>query len=84
MAVRQGRRTLRAVTNPMTVNAWRQASMAWANSARGNVELYLGPSPSEKSIWNQLELPALKANPAVTSITVLDRTTGQRTVLFSR
>ena len=66
------------------VDAWRQASAAFAAGASGNVRVLQGEALRVDSIWATAEFPALKANPAVTSITAIDYSTGAEILLWSR
>jgi hypothetical protein len=70
-------------SNAASVAAWRGASESFARGASGNVRVVLGNS-SPESIWNTVELPALQANTAVTSITAVDPATGSTSLLWSR
>jgi hypothetical protein len=70
-------------SNAASVAAWRAASESFARGASGNVRVVLGNS-SPESIWNTVELPALQANKAVTSITAVDPATGSTSLLWSR
>jgi hypothetical protein len=70
--------------NPESVAAWTNASIDMATRASGDVRVLLGDSVSPTSIWSQYELPFLKANPNVRSITALDPVTGSEVVLWVR
>jgi len=54
--------------NPAPVQAWQDASRAYAEGASGTVHAVIGDSLRPGSIWETIELPALKANPNVTQI----------------
>lgn len=69
--------------NAASVAAWRSASQSFARGASGDVRVLLGNSRID-SIWNEVELPALKLNPAVNSITRINPTTGDSTLIWSR
>lgn len=70
-------------SNAASVAAWRGASELFARGASGNVRVLLGNSGPD-SIWNTVELPALKANSAVTSITAVDPATGSTSLIWAR
>jgi hypothetical protein len=68
-------------SNPATVDAWYEASRAFADGAGGTVHVVpLRPG----NIWETVELPALKANDKVTKIIKINPDTGAETILFSR
>lgn len=70
--------------NPIVVAAWENASRSFALGAKGDVTAVIGQTLRPGSVWEVVELPALKANPNVTSITVIDPFSGLRTVIFKR
>jgi len=70
--------------NPVSVQAWKDASKALADGASGNVKVILGDSVSPSGIWNTIELPALKANTKVSKVIAVDIKTGRETILFKR
>lgn len=70
--------------NPAVVSAWRNASREVAASASGNVRVLQADAVRINSVWAQVEFPALKANPNVTSITSIDPRTGAEVLLWSR
>lgn len=69
--------------DPATAVVWSTASGSFARGASGHVRVLLGDS-SPGSIWNTVELPALRANPLVTSITAIDPVTGATRILWRR
>jgi filamentous hemagglutinin len=71
-------------SNPDVVNAWRQASAAFARGAQGNVTVLQETGVRVNSVWAEVEYPALTANPNVTSITGVNPVTGDSTLLWSR
>lgn len=70
--------------NPAVVAAWRAASKEFAAGARGNVRVLHSEAVRLKSVWKEVEFPALKANPNVTSVTAVDPVTGVEALLWSR
>ena len=54
--------------NPVSVQAWQDASRAFAGNAQGTVRAVIGDSLRPGNVWETVELPALKANPNVTQI----------------
>ncbi len=96
-AAMQGRTTLeqfvraRGATLPAynpadtaSVQAWRDASLMFAQNARGSVLAVVGESVRPESVWATIELPALKANPNVTQIIRIDPFTGASSVIFTK
>jgi hypothetical protein len=71
-------------SNVASVAAWRSASREFAAGARGNVRVLQDDAVRVRSIWAQVEYPALTANPRVTSITAVNPRTGVTKVLWSR
>jgi len=71
-------------SNPSVVAAWQNASRNFAVGASGDVKAVIGSTLRPGSVWETVELPALKANPNVTSITTIDPSTGVKTVIFKR
>ncbi|EQA43152.1 intein C-terminal splicing domain protein [Leptospira broomii serovar Hurstbridge str. 5399] len=70
--------------NPAAIEAWRQASKKFAEGASGNVRVIQGDAVRTKSIWTEVEFPALKTNPKVNSIIAVHPDTGFETVLWTR
>ncbi len=71
-------------SNPVVVQAWENASRIYAESASGSVKAVIGQNLRPNSVWEKVELPALKANPFVTDITIIDPATGLKTTIFKR
>ena len=63
---------------------WTAASRSFAQNATGDVRVLLGDNVNPGGIWAQTELPALKLNPNVRSITVVNPTTGEQNVIWRR
>lgn len=70
--------------NPAAVSAWRSASADFAAGARGNVRVLQADAVRINSVWAEVEFPALRSNPNVTSITAVNPSTGAETILWSR
>jgi len=70
--------------NPSSLRAWQEASRRYAASASGEVRAVVGESLRPGSVWEEVELPALKKNPDVTRVTVIDPATGAERVIFER
>jgi hypothetical protein len=71
-----------SLSDPASVQAWRDASRAFAQNASGSVMAVVGEGVRPDSIWLTVELPALRANPNVTYIIRIDPLTGAKSVLF--
>jgi hypothetical protein len=71
-------------TNPASLQAWEEASRQYAAGASGEVRAVIGKSLRPGSVWETIELKALKANPRVTKIIEIDPATGAETVVVSR
>ena len=71
-------------SNPSVVSAWRTASADFAAGARGTVRVLQDDAVRVNSVRAEVEFPALKANPNVTSIRGVDPRTGGETVLWGR
>ncbi len=64
------------------VQAWKNASLKFAQGAAGDVKAVIGKNMRPGNVWDTVELPALKANPNVRSITVVDPLSNVETVVF--
>jgi hypothetical protein len=70
--------------DPASVKAWQEISAEYAKGASGHVRAVVGEKLRPGSIWVTRELPALKANPAVSQITEIDPLTKVPTTIFTR
>jgi len=70
--------------NPTSVAAWRNAAQKFAAGAKGNVRVLQGNVVRVKSVWAEVEFPALKANTQVKSIIGINPETGKEVLLWSR
>ena len=71
-------------SNPSVVAAWKDVSRKFAAGASGDVKAVIGSTLRPGSVWETVELPALKENARVTSVTTVDPITGVETVIFKR
>jgi hypothetical protein len=71
-------------SNPASVQAWEDASKAFASGASGDVRAVVGSNVRPGSIWQKVELPALQDNPNVTKIIGVDPVTKAETVLWAK
>ena len=65
-------------------SSWEDASRVYAQQASGDVRVIASPPLRKGNIFENVELPALKENPDVTSVTMIDPKTGKKTELFRR
>jgi RHS repeat-associated protein len=84
MAARGGKLPPWDASNLASVAAWRNASTEFAAGARGNVRVLQADKVRLNSVWAEVEYPALKANPNVSSITAVNPETGEQILLWSR
>jgi hypothetical protein len=70
--------------DPAVKKAWQDISAEYAKEASGEVRVVLGDTLRPGNIWETRELPALKANSAVTKITAIDPKTLAETIIFTR
>lgn len=70
--------------DPNAVSAWRQASQEFAQGASGDVRVLQGDAIRTKSVWAEVEYPALINNPNVSSIRAVNTKTGSEVLLWSR
>lgn len=71
-------------TNPDAMKVWADISREYAEGVSGEVRAVIGKNIRPNSIWREQELPALRRNPAVTRIVMIDPATMVETVIFSR
>ncbi|MCX2681993.1 hypothetical protein OOZ15_18725 [Galbibacter sp. EGI 63066] len=64
--------------------AWKEVSKLYANEAVGDVRAVIGKDLRPGSVWETVELPALKANKNVTRIFTIDPVTLKETLIFKR
>jgi hypothetical protein len=70
--------------DPATSGAWKRASLLYARGASGEVRVVLGEDVRTRSVWETIELPALRENPRVTKVTAIDPATGAQRVIYQR
>lgn len=70
------------VNDPSSVQAWANASRAYAEQASGTVYAVVGKSLRAGNVWENVELPALEANSNVTRIVTIDPLTHAETVIY--
>lgn len=68
--------------DPASIKAWEDISEEYAQGVSGEVRGVIGQSLRPNNIWQNKELPALKANPKVTKITTIDPLTWVETVIY--
>ena len=72
------------LSDQSSVKAWDMASAAYAEQVVGEVRAIVGAKLRPGNIWENVELPRLKANPNVTRIIIIDPKTGIETTIFER
>jgi len=70
--------------NPAATKAWEELSREYAKNASGTVRAVIGESLRPGSLWENVELPALKQNPRVDKIIVIDPATKVERTIFTR
>lgn len=70
--------------NPVSVKAWHDISEAYAQGVSGEVRAVVGKEVRAESAWLTRELPALRRNPAVTRITIIDPETLAEKIILQR
>lgn len=56
----------------------------YAEQVSGEIRAVVGSELRPGNIWENIELPRLKANPNVTKITTIDPKTGVEKIIFER
>ena len=69
---------------PSSVTAWEEASNVYAEQVSGEIRAVVGSELRPGNIWENIELPRLKANPNVTKVTTIDSKTGVEKIIFER
>ena len=69
---------------PSSVTAWEEASNVYAEQVSGEIRAVVGSELRPGNIWENIELPKLKANPNVTKVTTIDPKTGVEKIIFER
>ena len=69
---------------PSSVTAWEEASNVYAEQVSGEIRAVVGSELRPGNIWENIELPRLKANPNVTRVTTIDPKTGVEKIIFER
>lgn len=69
---------------PSSVTAWEEASNVYAEQVSGEIRAVVGSELRPGNIWENIELPRLKANLNVTKVTTIDPKTGVEKIIFER
>ena len=69
---------------PSSVTAWEEASNVYVEQVSGEIRAVVGSELRPGNIWENIELPRLKANPNVTKVTTIDPKTGVEKIIFER
>lgn len=69
---------------PSSVTAWEEASNVYAEQVSGEIRAVVGSELRPGNIWENIELPRLKANPNVTKVTTIDPKTEVEKIIFER
>ena len=72
------------INDPASIKAWQNVSAEYAKQVSGEVRAVVGSQLREANVWENIELPNLKANSAVTKITTIDPVTLEEKVIFQR
>lgn len=70
--------------DPAIQQQWKDVSDRYAGGVSGDVKVVLGDSLRPGNIWENVELPRLQANPAVSSITKINLETLEETGIWQR
>jgi len=71
-------------SDPSSIKAWQNISKEYAENASGIVHAVIGKDLRPNSVWETIELPALKNNKSVEKIIGIDPESGDQTVVFER
>jgi hypothetical protein len=69
--------------DPASVQAWIDTARRFAEGASGTAHVVLGTT-RPGNIWENVQLPALKANPRIERIVAIDADTGAEETIFER
>ncbi|WP_149244343.1 hypothetical protein [Dyadobacter sp. 32] len=69
---------------PSSIKAWEDVSAAYASQVSGEIRSVVGKDLRVGNVWENTELPLLKANSRVTKITTIDPATLSQTIIFKR
>lgn len=72
------------VSDPDSLDIWDLASAAYAEQVSGSVHAVIGSNLRTGNTWENVELPRLINNPAVTSITTIDPKTLAEDTIYRR
>ncbi len=72
------------LSNPQSVEAWKEVSRLYAEQASGEVRAIIGKDLRPDSLWETIELPALKNNRKVVKIITIDPQTLKEKIIFNR
>lgn len=67
-----------------SVSGWEELSRMYAEQASGDVRVIARPPLRKGNIFEAVELPALKKNKKVRSVTMIDPDTGEKNEIFRR
>ena len=70
--------------NQASIKAWEDISSEYGTCASGTVTGVIGKNLRPGNIWENRELPALKNNPNITKIVIIDPKTKISTAIFQR
>jgi hypothetical protein len=71
-------------TDADAIGQWVLTSQEYAQAASGNVRAVIGSSLRPGNVWETIELPALRANRRIRTITTIDPASGVEKVIFRR
>lgn len=72
------------IDDPISIQVWQDVSAGYAKQVSGEVRAVVGDKLRPGNIWENIELPRLNNNPAVTKITTIDPETGIETIVLKR